>query len=267
LGLFNDSQDVDAVHLWILLPQSFYPVDNKSFLLSHLGGDIYGGIRLGKKAGSISYRGYAGYRDLDLHGGYVLQIAPATGAFPTAPNGKVYGGDLRWQVPLRGLQMGVSAIVSNLDGSGANGTFHIPYGTQPVFYAKFEKGKLFAGGEYKRGGNLFAVTLALPSGPFVIPTRYDMQSWYAMMSYRVLPKLQVGSYYSHYTNRLGPNTLPANYSKDLDISGRYDINNYFYAKVEEHFVHGTALSYYPGTNLAGEKPRANLLAAKVGFNF
>src|SRR2546425_452596 len=31
LGLFNDSQDVDAIHLWILLPQSMYPTDNKSF--------------------------------------------------------------------------------------------------------------------------------------------------------------------------------------------------------------------------------------------
>ena len=38
LGLFNDSQDVDAVFLWILLPQGAYPIDNKSVFLSHLGG-------------------------------------------------------------------------------------------------------------------------------------------------------------------------------------------------------------------------------------
>src|ERR1017187_4025840 len=31
MGLFNDSQDVDSVFLWILLPQSIYPIDNKSF--------------------------------------------------------------------------------------------------------------------------------------------------------------------------------------------------------------------------------------------
>src|ERR1700728_4223609 len=30
IGLFNDSQDVDAIFLWILLPQGDYPVDNKS---------------------------------------------------------------------------------------------------------------------------------------------------------------------------------------------------------------------------------------------
>ena len=30
-GLFNDSQDIDAVFLWILLPQGSYPIDHKSF--------------------------------------------------------------------------------------------------------------------------------------------------------------------------------------------------------------------------------------------
>ncbi len=38
IGLFNDSQDVDAIFLWILLPQSMYQIDNKSFLLAHWGG-------------------------------------------------------------------------------------------------------------------------------------------------------------------------------------------------------------------------------------
>lgn len=31
-GLFNDSQDVDAVFLWSLLPEPFYAPDNKSFI-------------------------------------------------------------------------------------------------------------------------------------------------------------------------------------------------------------------------------------------
>jgi hypothetical protein len=34
-GLFNDSQDVDTVHLWSLLPESIYPTDNKGFTLAH----------------------------------------------------------------------------------------------------------------------------------------------------------------------------------------------------------------------------------------
>ena len=74
LGLFNDSQDVDAVHLWALLPQSIYPTDNRSFTLSQLGGEMYGQWGLGKKGGKVFYRGYVGYRPMDLYGGYVKQI-------------------------------------------------------------------------------------------------------------------------------------------------------------------------------------------------
>src|ERR1700732_3733576 len=75
LGLFNDSQDVYAIFLWILLPQSSSPVDNKSFYLSHVGGEAYGNLALGARAGNLRYRGYAGQAILDLTGGYLGQSA------------------------------------------------------------------------------------------------------------------------------------------------------------------------------------------------
>jgi hypothetical protein len=62
-------------------------------------------------------------------------------------------------------------------------------------------------------------------------------------------------------------SLAANYSKDWTVAARYDFNSYFYAKLEEHFVHGTDGDYYADDNPNGEKPRANLLAAKIGFSF
>src|SRR5229473_6147981 len=111
LGLFNDSQDVDAVFLWILLPQSSYPVDNKSFYLSHVGGEVYGNLTLGDRAGKLQYRGYAGQVYLDLTGGYLKESADHGLVFTSAPGGKVYGSDLRWASPLKGLTLGSSAVV------------------------------------------------------------------------------------------------------------------------------------------------------------
>jgi len=99
LGLFNDSQDVDSIFLWILLPQSSYPVDNKSFYLSHVGGEVYGNLALGRRAGELQYRGYAGHVYLDLTGGYLKESANHGLVFTSGPGGKVYGGDLRWQAP------------------------------------------------------------------------------------------------------------------------------------------------------------------------
>jgi hypothetical protein len=263
LGLFNDSQDVDAVFLWILLPQSSYSVDNKSFYLAHVGGEVYGSVALGSRAGKLHYRGYAGQVYLDLTGGYLKESADHGLVFTSAPGGKVYGSDLRWASPLKGLTLGSSAVVQAIDGKGPIGTDHI----DPFFihaeYAQFEKGKFYFAGEYRRS----PLSVILTIGPAVIPIPLDNRSWFAMGSYRLGKKLQVGAYYSHYVNRAQDTNLPANYSKDWVASGRYDFNPYFYGKIEGHFLHGTGLGYYDSTNPNRLKPNSNMLAAKIGFSF
>ncbi len=268
LGLFNDSQDVDAVFLWSILPESTYPIDNKSFLLSHLGFDVYGTVDLGKRAGKVSYTGYAGYRTLDLQGGYVngLSQPPTSQNYQTAPYSSMYGGDIHWLTPLKGVTLGASALVSGLTGTSPNGSINIPPELVTVFYGQYERGKFFAAGEYRRNvlnGNIVFTNL----GGFVSPFTEDLREWYVMTAYRVLPKLQIGTYYSRYENKAADTTIPANYSKDWTISGRYDFNQYFYAKIEGHFVHGTALDYYVVNNPNGFKVNSNLLVAKFGFTF
>jgi hypothetical protein len=88
-----------------------------------------------------------------------------------------------------------------------------------------------------------------------------------MGSYRLTEKVHLGTYYSHYVNKSLNTALPANYSKDWVASGRYDFNEYFYGKIEGHFLHGTGLGYYNSTNPNGLKPNSNMLAAKIGFSF
>jgi hypothetical protein len=274
-GLFNDSQDVDTVHLWALLPESIYPTDNKSFTLSHYGGDYYGVASLGKRGGKLSYRGFVGYRALDLNGGYAKEIGADIGSSFSTGGGNVFGGDVRWQTPLRGLLIGMSAITGNLNGTATTGSFHIPYATLPVYFAKFEKGKFMAAGEYRRTNGQFFIHLnnvdpfsfPAPVIPFTSQSSYDDRAYYAMSEYRISPKLQLGAYYSWYHSAIGNPALPANFSNDGVISGRYDFNSYFYAKLEGHFIDGTALNYYVGTNPTGLKPKTNMLAAKVGFSF
>ena len=88
-----------------------------------------------------------------------------------------------------------------------------------------------------------------------------------MGSYRITERFQAGSYYSHYVNKALDTALPANYSKDWVVSGRYDFNSYFYGKIEGHFLHGTGLGYYESTNPNGLRPNSNMLAAKIVFTF
>ncbi len=263
LGLFNDSQDVDAIFLWILLPQSTYQVDNKSFLLAHLGGEVYGYLPLSSRAGKFHYSGYVGQASLDLNGGYVKLFADSGFVFTTAPSGRTYGGDLRWELPLRGLTVGASANVLALDGTSPEGSYHLPPAFTNVQYAEFQKSKFFFAGEYRRT----PLESTLTVGPITFPIPVDSRSWYAMGSYRLATDLHVGSYYSHYVNKAPAITRRGNDSKDFVVSGRYDFNAYFYGKIEGHFLRGTGLGYYESTNPNGLKPNSNMLAAKIGFSF
>jgi hypothetical protein len=263
MGLFTDSQDVDAVFLWTLLPQSSYPIDNQSFLLAHVGGDVYGYLSFGQRAGKLRYDGFVGHSSLPLDGGFVKQAADIGLAFASAPGGKTYGGDLRWEAPLPGLTIGSSALAQALDGAGIGGGLHVIPFLMTAQYAEFKKGKFYFAGEY----DITPVIATLTIGTTVIPVPINARSWFIMGSYRFTKKIQAGSYYSHDVNKAPNPSLPENYSNDWVVSGRYDFNPYFYGKVEGHFLHGTALGYYNSTNLGGLKPNSNMLAAKVGFSF
>ncbi len=263
LGLFNDSQDVNPLFLWILLPQSTYPIDNESFFLSHLGGEAYGEIPLGGRAGMLRYSGYVGNNALDLNGGYLKQIAELGLVFTAAPAGTTYGGDLRWKAPSTRWTMGGSADVQALDGSAPGGGIHLPPATVYAAYAQYKRGRFYFAGEYRREPTAIRVTL----GPLTFPAPKDERAWYAMGSFRPLKKLTVGSYYSHFVNKVGDMGQPGNYSKDWVASGRYDFNPYFYGKIEGHFLRGTALGYYESTNPNGLKPNSNMLALSIGFSF
>jgi hypothetical protein len=264
-GLYNDSQDVDSVFLWILLPQANYPIDNKSFLLAHLGGDIYGDVPLGKRSGALQYHGYLGQNSLDLAGGYVKALADNGLLFTTAPGGKTYGGDLRWSTPVKGLTVGSSIVVQAIDGTATIGArMHVPPLCSISHYAQFKRGKFDFSGEYRR----LPFTLDVTLGPQLLASNpFDARSWFAMGSYRLTKKIQVGSYYSHSIDKAENTGLASNYSNDSVISGRYDFNGYFYSKVEGHFLHGTGLGYYASTNPDGLKPNSNMLAVKIGFSF
>jgi hypothetical protein len=262
-GLFNDSQDIDAIFLWILLPQGSYSVDHKSFYLAHVGGDVYGGLSLGKRAGTLHYVAYAGQATIDLNDGYIQTFAELGLVFTNSLGGKTYGADLQWETPLKGLILGSSGNWLAADGTAPAGTFHSPAYLVPSMYGKFNGGRVYLAGEYDR----IPINAIITVGATAIPFVADGRSWFAMGSYRLRKKFQVGSYYSHYVNKASDTTQPANYSKDLVLSARYDFNDYFYGKIEGHFLHGTALGYYTSTNPNGLAPNSNMLAAKIGFSF
>ncbi|HEY9127199.1 MAG TPA: hypothetical protein VIM62_08725, partial [Acidobacteriaceae bacterium] len=79
-------------------------------------------------------------------------------------------------------------------------------------------------------------------------------------------KLTSGVYVSqavNYQTALGP----GRYSKDWAISGRYDFNEFLYAKAEQHFIDGASIGYDTDLNPNGLKPDTRLTVLKIGVSF
>ncbi len=263
LGLYNDSQDVDALFLWVILPQGMYPNDNRDYDLSEMGGEFYGGADLGERMGRVQYHAHIGASALDVNGGYVQRLAEIGLTFSSPPSGRVYGGDLRWVTPLHGFTVGASAIGDSLDANGGEGSMHLAPSVTQAYYAQWDKGKLHLSAEYWRT----PLHLSLMVGGQALPLPVDQRAWYPMVRYELTSRFQVGTYYSHYVNPSADTSLPENYSKDWVVSGRYNFNSNFYGKVEGHFLHGTGLGYYASVNPDGLKPNSNMVAARIGFSF
>jgi hypothetical protein len=274
LGLFNDTQDIDALHLWSLLPQGVYPADNRSWTLAHTGGDFFGRLELPAQLGRVSYQGYLGRRTVDSDGGYFKLAADEGITLKNTPSGLLYGGDLRWHTPLRGLTAGASLSLAGISARAEARQAPFPFtiqstsDTKTAFYGEFDRGKFYAAAEFRR--SIWNMVLAELHAPMA---SIDARAWYVMGAFRVRPRLQVGAYYSgmEYAS-LGAPFFPYTFGRsgtDWVLASRFDPNPHVYLKVEGHYMDGTPLSqgFYPSFNDGRPDRLTRLLVARIGFTF
>jgi len=289
LGLYNDSQDLDFLHVVALLPQGVYPTDLRETMIAHAGGDLYGNVPLRHHWGDLSYTLYAGHRSDSIYSGYPYRVS-ALGVYFRSLGGLQFGGDLRWTAPLKGLTIGASRMNQEITGKGSfinplnPGVGLVPYETSTKsywinqYYGGYSRSRWQIYAEYRR---------QFSDEPYVAGSEVttDLRAWYMAGTYRIRKHVEVGSYYSRYTvveKVWGPlaglfatplNTeLPQNHVYDKVIAARVDLNRYCYLKVEGHFINGYGLSsypdgFYPQQNPQGFRPNTDALVLKTGFHF
>jgi len=289
LGLYNDSQDLDFVHTFALLPQSVYPTDVRDATIAHLGGDVYGTFGLRHKLGDLSYTVYAGHRSDSLHSGYPYLLSQFGTRF-TSFGGLQYGADLRWTTPLKGVLIGASRLDQDTSGvgTGVNQVTGqaIPYSEHSKsdwtnqYYGTYSWKHLRLDSEYRR----YLRDQLIFGG--TSEDKADVRGWYFAGAYRVVKHLELGSYYSRYTisdvvaGALAAEgfpsetntSQPANHIYDKVVTARLDLTGFWNLKIEGHFMNGYGAStypdgFYPQENPQGFKPYTNALVLKTGMNF
>jgi hypothetical protein len=270
LGLYNDTQDLDFLHTFALLPQSIYPTDLRDVTIAHTGGDVFGDVPLGKKGGTLSYTAYIGHRQDSPYGGYAYLIGKSFNRM----GGLQYGSDLRWTTPLKGLLVGFSRLNENVsahfgDGTPGATTLKSKVAFTNQYYAKYTFKKLVVDSEYRR----YDLDATINGGP---QFQTYVRGWYVAGSYRVAKRVQLGSYYSHYKINVPDNYLiPSGNGFDHDkvLTARFDLNRFFNIKVEGHFMHGVGMpddypnGFYSVDNQQGLKPNTKALVIKTSFKF
>ena len=266
LGLYNESQDIDPAHLWVLLPQSMYPLASRNSLLAHYGGVAYGSLPLGERMGKLQYRGFAGERVIASDDGYLQGLRDAGVTTPNGISGKTFGGTLRWETPVRGLVAGVSEVSGGLSGAASygpyNGTIGIKQFRQTFYSAKYENRRLTVASEFSRV--LVQDDLTLIGGP-VVTLLTDQRPYYVMASYKATGKLSGGLYYSADVDHRAAFTS-GRYQKDWALAGRYDFNSFLYAKVEQHWIDGTLRGFSASDN-PNLQPATKMTLVKLGVSF
>ncbi len=292
LGLYNDTQDMEFLHTWALMPLSVYPVDVRGDTIAHIGGDLYGNISK-HKWGTWSYTVYGGQRPNDSHGGYLYGLSTSTRAplpgggfhYVTSSTkridnygGPIYGADLRWATPVKGLLIGMSYVKQDITTTG-----HylkpsvLPYKMVTIadptqaYYAEYTWRNLKLGGEYRR--EIKQSVFNLPTGALSFGNE-NSRSGYVSAAYRFTKWLELGTYQSRFIANWGTlHSDPANHIYDNAVAARFDVNRYVDVKVEGHFMDGGMINsvldrgFYAAANPNGVQPQTKMLVMRVGYHF
>ena len=269
----------------MLLPQGIYDPRWRDFSTSIDGGVAFGSVPMGK-VGGLSYEAYAGYMTMDEKGGVarIIQngLPAVVGSYEGIDNSLITGLQLWWNTPVDGLRAGLSygyvwdftykiGINSPSPVTGVQTTV----ADIPVFQASLEylwKSWTFQAEyyTYTLDGNS-SWSNSLLGGPGDIRSTTD--SWYVGASYRVNKLLEIGTYYSeayaNVNNRSGAGSATPSdaYQKDLALSTRFDLTDWWIFKLEGHYYRGTSQLHDDKNNPNRDEDGWFMFAAKTTFSF
>jgi len=273
LGLYTDTQDMEFLQTFALLPQGVYPLDLRSVTIAHVGGDVYGTLAA-RRAGSLNYTVYAGSIPDDARGGYRYGIEDRGLRNDDGVKRSGYGFDLRWTAPVNGLQAGYSRL--SMTGSGVLLSKQVPFPLQATVdpwtedrvYADYQKAQWHFSGEWRRA---FSTVSIQPTRSITIS---DARSWYLTGAYRVGKALELGAYYSHYIpDSRTDSSSPTNHVNGPAVTARFDLNRYVAVKVEGHHVDGyggvgaNAQNFYIRNNPGGFTTTTNMFVLRTSVSF
>lgn len=291
MGLYNETRDLDMLRTNIILPQGIYEEPNRSFFTSIQGLGFYGELPL-KSLGGLSYFLLVGTMEIenDTSIGSIRKFN-SSGVFTVREDldfDEAFSGSLEWQTPLPGLLLKTTGLYTTAKMFGQT---VVPLGALPagmnvtldfeeckswVYSLQYTWKDLVVNAEYRQ--NRYQATLYLDAtGDVIQKMLMKSGGYYIGANYRFNDWFEAGAYYSKSyadsDDKDGKEAAAAgtvanawqNYNDDIALSLRFDINENWVLKLENHFMKGT-YGCLDLDNTSYEK-NWNLFVAKCTFSF
>jgi hypothetical protein len=273
LGLYNDTQDMEFLHTWALLPQGVYPLDLRSVTIAHVGADAYGRLSL-KKAGSLQYTVYGGVIQDDTKGGYRYGIEDQGMRFTSDISSRGIGFDTRWTAPIEGLTAGYSLLQARNEVEVSLPTVpfpvlvEIPMARRQAVFGEYQRDRIRFAAEWRQESMETHLTPAIAPDNTI-----TARGWFTSGSYRLHERFELGAYHSRHVPDVSlPSAAADNHIRDNAVTGRFDLSGFWHVKVEGHFIDGNgnlsyARGFYLRSNPAGFAPETRMLVIRTGVTF
>ena len=247
-GLYNQVRDIDAARNSVFLPLSVYNEDYRTVQQALKGISVYG----------------------TLPGGFDYQVQYGTLESGDETNSEMHDDSyilhVEWNTPLEGLK-----LVGTYDKFDSTATY-----TQDDVEMTFDTSlkDWLVGAEYSWGQLICATEYNEYTFDFGSSDTTGQQ-YYGLVNYRFTDWMALGASYAvaygdkddkdgrQYESRGQPNALA--WSKDLALSARFDLNEYWLFKLEGHWINGLrGVSNYDEENPSED---GFLFAAKLTASF
>jgi hypothetical protein len=230
-GLYNEVNDIDAARVPVLLPQSVYALQTRSFLFAQTGGEVYGFAR-SRVMGALDYRLWGGTIFIDPK--LVVPVGTQVELKFNVP--WAFGGRVLWETPVPGLRLGGSLLKLRLDTVAFLPMMMVDIENNSIRWvasADFTLRALTVTAEYARGHTKQETVLP---GSNVDRTG---DAGYVMVSYLVTTWFQPALYYALTFPDVDQRDGLTNKQHDVSLTLRFDINQHWLVKLEGHYMAGT----------------------------
>jgi hypothetical protein len=295
IGLYNEIQDYDLLYVPIFLPQSIYTKYLRETIISIQGVSAYGNI-INNNAGNFRYDFFTGTPEIDTNGGMLKYVNTTDIVFEEATFNNFVGARLKWETPLQGLTIAGSIVDFKINFTGTASSGSLTSDEIIPVNMDFSDFLWTIGSiEYVKNDFKFCAEYSRMDMEVLVKTNDDIvikdlsrkrDGFYAQLSYRINSWLEVGSYYSvlyqDADNKNGNNYMEGyeyyGWQKDLTLSFRFNITDFWSVKIEEHFINGTFLAEpdnmptHSMAEISGDTPGCkeenwSILAVKTTFSF